>query len=80
MTTANNNKLAASSVHADDELQNAIAAATERAAEVYSNGRKTLVDQIPIKEWLEWDATDDLAIVADSDGLEDDDGCLDVAA
>jgi hypothetical protein len=82
MNTANDKELATTpSVETDDLLRKAIAAATERAAEVYSHGRKTLVDQIPIEEWFAWDATEDLAIVADSDGLDDGEGiCIDAAA
>ncbi len=82
MTTANNDVLeTVPSVETDDALKQAIAAATKRAAEVYAKGRNTLVDQIPIEEWLQWDASDDMAIVADSSGLgEDDDGRLEAAA
>ncbi len=81
MKTATTNKLAVPSVEAGDELQKAIAAAHERAAQVYSKGRKTLVDQISIEDWLAWDATDDLAIVTDCDGLEDEESvCFNAAA
>lgn len=82
MKTATDKELATMpSVETDDLLHKAIAAASERAAKVYSNGRKTLVDQIPIEEWLAWDASEDLAIVADSDGLDDGESvCFDAAA
>lgn len=84
MKTANKNVLTATpSVETDDLLDQAITAACERAVKVYAKGRKTLIDQIPIDQWLEWDASDELAIVADSAGLDDDDEdgcCLDAAA
>lgn len=74
MTSATDNKLtAALSVETDDLLQKAIAAAQERAAKVYSHGRKTLIDQIPLDQWLEWDGTGDLAVVSDPEGLDDED-------
>lgn len=58
------------SVQTTDELTKAIEAAHERAQEVYSGGRSTLVDQIPSDVWASWDASNECALVADSCGLD----------
>lgn len=72
-------------VQATDELTKAIEAAQARIAEVYAHGRNTLADQIPLAEWNTRNASDELALVADSAGIDGDDWldadcALDVAA
>lgn len=60
------------SVDTTDELMKAIEHAQARVAEVYSSGRNTLIDQISQQEWDSWDASDELGLVSDPHGLEDD--------
>lgn len=55
----------AQSVQTTDELKKAIQAADERAALVYAQGTRTLVDEIPAHLWATWDASGELALVAD---------------
>lgn len=60
----------AENVEVEDELSKAVAAAHARADKIYAEGADTLVDQIPISDSASWDASDELAIVADPDGLD----------
>ncbi|MGY4306393.1 hypothetical protein ACVIJ6_003636 [Bradyrhizobium sp. USDA 4369] len=57
------------SVETTDLMTKAIQDAMARIKEVPAAAN--LVDQISKEEWLEWDASKELALVADSDGLED---------
>jgi hypothetical protein len=58
------------SVETTDLMTNAIQDAMTRIKEVKLG--KNLVDQISKDEWLKWDASSEMALVADSSGLEDD--------
>jgi hypothetical protein len=57
------------SVETTDLMTKAIQDAMARIKEVPATAN--LVDEISKEEWLEWDASKELALVADSDGLED---------
>ena len=59
-------------VDTTDELMKAIEYAKARVDQVYSSGRNTLIDQISQQEWDSWDASDELGLVSDPHGLEDD--------
>ncbi len=58
------------SVETTDLMTKAIQDAMTRIKEVKAS--KNLVDQISKEEWLKWDASDEMALVSDSSGLEDD--------
>lgn len=59
-------------VQVDGDLLKAIEAANERAAEVYSSGKNTLIDQISLEDWATWDASDDLALICAPEDCDDD--------
>lgn len=58
-------------VEATDELTIALGHAQERVRKVYAAGRKTLLDEISDEEWAAWDESDELALVADKNGLDE---------
>lgn len=57
-----------------DSLADAIAAADARAAEVYKNGRKTLIDSLSVEQFAAWDGAGEMALVgaASIEEAEDD--------
>jgi len=57
-------------VETTDLMTKAMQDAMNRISEVAPT--KNLVDQISKEEWLAWDASGEMALVADSAGLEDD--------
>ena len=61
----------AAMVETTNVMSKAIQDAMNRIKEV--NLTENLIDQISTDDWLNWDASDEMALVADSDGL--DDGC-----
>ncbi|UWU89773.1 hypothetical protein [Bradyrhizobium sp. CB1015] len=61
----------ANSVETTDLLNKAIHDAMARIKEVPQT--KNLVDSITKEQWLAWDASDEKALVVDSDGLEEHD-------
>lgn len=63
-----------SSVETTDVMGKAIQDAMNRITEVGSSASINLVDSISDEEWKAWDASGELALVADKDGL---DGCDD---
>jgi hypothetical protein len=58
------------SVETTDLMTKAIKDAMSRIEQVAPT--QNLVDQISKEEWLAWDASGEIALVADSSGLEDD--------
>ncbi|MGY4571529.1 hypothetical protein [Bradyrhizobium sp. USDA 3256] len=58
------------SVETTDLMTKAIQDAMLRIKEV--NLGQNLVDQISKEDWVKWDASEEMALVADSNGLEDD--------
>lgn len=61
------------SVEVPDDLARAIAEARARACKVYEAGRNTLIDRISTQDWKSWDASDEMALVSDPDGIGEED-------
>tara|TARA_R110002074_G_scaffold106686_2_gene230601 strand:+ start:993 stop:1226 length:234 start_codon:yes stop_codon:yes gene_type:complete len=73
------NTTASASVQVSDGLKAGVMDAMKRVQEVSAN-TKTLVDEIPMDVWNAWDASHELALVADVDGAEIEDECEPKAA
>jgi hypothetical protein len=58
------------SVETTDLMTKAMQDAMSRIKEAPAG--TNLVDQISKEDWVKWDTSDEMALVADSDGLEDD--------
>lgn len=63
-----------SSVETTDVMSKAVQDAMARVAEVGGLAGNTLVDSISDEAWKNWDASREIALVADKDGV---DGCDD---
>ena len=59
-------------VDQSDDIAKQVTAAQKRAEQVYSSGVKTLVDEISDEQWQSWDASEEYAILMDSDLDEED--------
>ena len=57
-------------VEVRDEMTAALNAGADHALAFYAAGRTTLVDSFSQEDWEEWDASEELALVADSDDAE----------
>lgn len=60
-------------VTTEDNLALAVKDAKVRAFAVYGNGRKTLVDMIPLADFAAWDASDEKALVGAKNMADADD-------
>lgn len=63
----------APSVELTDALRTGFLDAMERVKSLDLNPCATLVDQISNDDWASWDASNEVALVVDSDGLNNDD-------
>lgn len=70
MTTINDD--VSMPVEATDVLKQAIEAAQARVREVYVGGRSTLIDTIPEGAWATWHLEEEMCLVADTAGLDED--------
>ncbi|HBN50576.1 MULTISPECIES: hypothetical protein [Thalassospira] len=59
-------------VDQSDDIAKQVTAAQKRAEQVYSPEVKTLVDEISDEQWQSWDASEEYAILMDSDLDEED--------
>lgn len=62
--------MAHEAVEVSDDMVAALEAGSQHANAFYSAGRSTLIDQFSQADWEAWDASGEMALVADSDDVD----------
>ncbi|KQO87818.1 hypothetical protein [Methylorubrum extorquens] len=57
-------------VEVSDEMVAALTAGAEHAMAFYAAGRSTLIDEFSQEDWEGFDASEEMALVADSDDVD----------